>query len=56
MNAELAMARCWVEIDLDAEGYNILLLALQPREPGAAYSEETDVLEESLLQYFPNNI
>lgn len=41
-----------LEIDLDAEGYNILLLALQPREPGAAYSEETDVLEESLLQCF----
>ncbi|MCR5138125.1 MAG: response regulator [Oscillospiraceae bacterium] len=41
-----------LELDLDAEGYNLLLFVLQPRESGAAYSEETAALEESILQYF----
>ena len=41
-----------LELELDAEAYNIELFVLQPHESGTAYSEQIAVLQDDLLQDF----
>ena len=41
-----------LELELDAEAYNIVLFTLQPKESGTAYSEQSAALQDTLLQDF----
>ena len=41
-----------LELELDAEAYNIVLFTLQANESGTAYSEQAAALQDSLLQDF----
>ena len=41
-----------LELELDAEAYNIVFFTLQPKERGTAYSEQSAALQDDLLQDF----
>lgn len=41
-----------LEIELDAEAYNIVIFSLLPRQAATAYSEELSMLQEELIEYF----
>jgi len=41
-----------LELELDAEAYNIVLFTLQPKENFTAYSEQSTALQDNLLQDF----
>lgn len=41
-----------LELELDAEAYNVVLFTLQPRGSGTDYSEQVAVLQDELLQDF----
>ena len=41
-----------LELELDAEEYNIVLFTLQPKESTTAYSEQSAALQDNLLQDF----
>ena len=41
-----------LELELDAEVYNIVLFTLQPKESATAYSEQSAALQDNLLQDF----
>ena len=39
-----------LELELDAESYNLVLFTLRSRKDGTAYSEQIDLLQEALIQ------
>jgi len=41
-----------LELELDAEAYNLVLFSLLPQQAATAYSEELALLQEELIEYF----